>query len=178
MSETQEIKKLYMLVERLIDADARKVFETLYEEGDELSEYDIIEKTGLRSSVVRRVLNLLAEKGFVVYRKQRHPEKGRLVFYWKINYEGLPAVIESRKKQALERLRALLASEEETQYFVCPLDGTRYTFDEALEYEFTCPRCGTPLQPDEDRDMRIEILRRYIAMLEAEISAARRANTG
>ena len=178
MSETQEIKKLYMLVERLIDADARKVFETLYEEGDELSEYDIIEKTGLRSSVVRRVLNLLAEKGFVVYRKQRHPEKGRLVFYWKINYEGLPAVIESRKKQALERLRALLASEEETQYFVCPLDGTRYTFDEALEYEFTCPRCGTPLQPDEDRDMRIEILRRYIAMLEAEISAARRVNTG
>ena len=176
MSEAQEIKKLYILVERLIDADARKVFETLYEEGDELSEYDIIEKTGLRSSVVRRVLNLLAEKGFVVYRKQRHPEKGRLVFYWKINYEGLPAVIESRKKQALERLRALLASEEETQYFVCPLDGTRYTFEEALEYEFTCPRCGTPLQPDEDRDMRIEILRRYISMLEAEISAARRAN--
>jgi transcription initiation factor TFIIE subunit alpha len=176
MSDPQEIKKLYLLVERLVDHDARKVFETLYEEGDELSEYDIIEKTGLRSSVVRRVLNLLAEKGFVVYRKQRHPEKGRLVFYWKINYEGLPGVIESRKRAALERLRALLENEEANQYYVCPLDGTRYTFDEALEYEFTCPRCGSILQPDEDRELRIEILRRYIEVLEAEIVASRRPN--
>jgi len=178
VSENQEIKKLYLLVERLIDRDARRVFEILYEAGDELSEYDIIEKSELRGSVVRRVLNLLAEKGFVVYRKLRHPEKGRIVFYWRINYEGLPSVLEARKRAALERLRSLLASEEETQYFVCPLDGTRYTFDEALEYEFTCPRCGSPLQPDEDRDMRIEILRRYVSLLEAEVGAGRRANTG
>jgi transcription initiation factor TFIIE subunit alpha len=175
MSEAQEIQKLYLLVERLVDRDARKVFEVLYEEGDELSEYDIIEKSELRGSVVRRVLNLLAEKGFVVYRKQRHPEKGRIVFYWRINYEGLPSVIEARKRAALEKLRMLLASEEETQYFVCPLDGTRYTFDEALEHEFTCPRCGSPLQPDEDRELRIEILRQYVSLLEAETSARRGA---
>ena len=45
MSDAQEVQKLYLLVERLVDRDARKVFEVLYEEGDELSEYDIIEKS-------------------------------------------------------------------------------------------------------------------------------------
>jgi len=173
LPESQEVQKLYLLIERLIDRDARKVFEVLYEEGEELSEYDIIEKSELRGSVVRRVLNLLAEKGFVVYRKQRHPEKGRIVFYWRINYEGLPSVIEARKRATLEKLRVLLASEEEAQYFVCPLDGTRYTFEEALEYEFTCPRCGSPLQPDEDKELRLELLRRYVSMLEAETGAGR-----
>lgn len=175
MARDPEIEKLMLLVERLVSPEARKVFEVLYEEGDELSEYDIMDKTELRGSVVRRVLNILAEKGFVVYRKQRHPEKGRIIFYWKINYEGLPAVIEARKRAALEKLRTLLEREEETQYYVCPFDGTRYTFEEALEYDFTCPRCGNILQPDEDREIRLQLLRQYVSMLEAELSAPRRS---
>lgn len=168
-----EIEKLMLMVERLIDQDARVVFETLYEEGGELSEYDIMDKTGLKGSAVRRALNQLAEKGFVTYRKVRHPEKGKIIFYWSINYEGLPSVIEHRKRAALERLRILLEREEETTYYVCPLDGTRYSFEEALEYEFACPRCGSILQPDEDRELRLEILRRYVSLLEAETGAAR-----
>ena len=168
------MEKLLLLVERLADRDARKIFEVLYEEGDELSEYDIMEKTELKGSVVRRVLNILAEKGFVAYRRMRHPEKGRIMFYWRINYEGLPGVIESRKKAALEKLRTLLEREEEAQYYVCPLDGTRYTFEEALEYEFTCPRCGSMLEPDEDRELRIELLKHYISLLEADIREGRR----
>ena len=170
----REIEKLLLLIERLVDRDARRIFEVLYEEGDELSEYDIMERTELKGSVVRRALNILAEKGFVAYRKLRHPEKGRIVFYWRINYEGLPGVIESRKRAALEKLRTLLEREEETQYYVCPLDGTRYTFEEALEYEFTCPRCGSMLVPDEDRELRIQLLKQYISLLEAEMRAARR----
>ncbi|NOZ88830.1 MAG: transcription factor [Crenarchaeota archaeon] len=160
------------MIERLVDQDARKVFEALLEEGKELSEYDIMDKTGLRGSVVRRSLNILAEKGFVTYRRVKHPEKGRIIFYWSINYDGIPAIIEARKRAALEKLRALLQKEEENTYYVCPLDGTRYTFEEALEYEFTCPRCGSMLEPDEDREIRLEILRRYVSMLEADISGA------
>ncbi len=168
-----EKEKLLLMIERLIDADARKVFETLLEEGKELSEYDIMDKTGLKGSVVRRALNILAEKGFVTYRKVKHPEKGRIIFYWSISYENIPAIIEARKRAALERLKALLAKEEENTYYVCPLDGSRYTFEEALEYEFSCPRCGSMLQPDEDRELRLEILRRYVSLLEADIGGAR-----
>ncbi|KSW12136.1 transcription factor [Pyrodictium occultum] len=169
-----ELEKFYLFVERLVDSEARQVIQALYEEGGELSEADIAEKTGLKLNAVRRALNLLAEKGLVVYRRQRHPEKNRLVFYWRINYEGLPAIIEARRRAALERLRTLLEGEEGTYYYVCPNDGTKYTFEEALEHEFTCPRCGTMLVPDPDRELRIQILRQYVSLLEAEVNSARR----
>lgn len=170
---SNNVDKLYVFVEKMMGPDARRVFEVLYQEGEELSEYDIMEKTELRGSVVRRALNMLAEKGLVTYRRLRHPDKGRLIFYWKVNYEGLPAVIEARKRAALERLKYLLEREEETQYYICPLDKTRYTFEEALEYEFTCPRCGEMLVPDSERDLRIEILRQYVRLLEADRRASR-----
>jgi transcription initiation factor TFIIE subunit alpha len=164
-----EVEKLFIFVERLLGSDARKVFEALYEAGDELTEADIASKTGLKLNVVRWALNVMAEKGLVVYRKQKHPQKNKLIFYWRINYEGLPSIIKARKKAALERLKALLENEESSFYYVCPNDGTRYTFEEALEYEFTCPRCGSMLVPDTDKELRIELLKQYIRMLEEEL---------
>lgn len=172
--EQEELRRLYLMVERLIDPVARQVFETLFEEGDELTEVDIAEKTGLKLNAIRRALNMLAEQGFVVYRRQRHPEKpNRMIFYWKVNYESLPSIIASRRRAAIEKLKALLAKEESTVYYVCPNDGTRYTFDEALEHEFTCPRCGSMLVPDEDRELRIQVLQQYIRLLEAEANAGK-----
>ena len=173
MPSSGEVEKLYTFIERLIDRDARLVFQTLYEEGGELSEIDLAEKTGLKLNAIRRSLNLLAEKGLAVYRRQKHPEKNRLVFYWRINHEGLPAIIEARKRATLEKLRTLLEREETISYYVCPNDGTKYTFDEALDNEFACPRCGTMLVPDEDRELRIQIIRQYIALLEAELNGAK-----
>jgi transcription initiation factor TFIIE subunit alpha len=164
----KNIERLFILVERLIGEDARKVFEVMYEEGDEIAEHEIIERSGLKGSSVRRALNILAEKGFVTYRKVKHPDKGRIIFYWRINYEGLPSVIRARRVATLEKLKALLEAESETQYYICPLDGTRYTFDEALDHEFNCPRCGSMLVPDEDRELRLQILRQYVRMLEAD----------
>lgn len=173
MTSSSELEKLYTFIERLIDRDARIVLQALYEEGGELSEIDLAEKTGLKLNAIRRSLNLLAEKGLAVYRRQKHPEKNRLIFYWRINYEGLPAIIEARKRATLERLQMLLEREESIHYYVCPTDGTKYTFEEALDHEFTCPRCGTMLVPDQDRELRIQIIRQYIALLEAEINSAK-----
>jgi len=170
MGSNAEVEKLYLMIEKLLDKNARQVFQTLFEEGEELTEIDIAERTGLKLNAIRRALNLLAEQGLVVYRRQKHLEKNRLIFYWKINYEALPAIIEARKKAALDKLKTLLSKEEANMYYVCPNDGTRYTFEEALEHEFTCPRCGSMLVPDQDRELRIELLRQYIAMLEAELN--------
>ncbi|ABM80973.1 GntR family transcriptional regulator [Hyperthermus butylicus] len=170
---SSEIEKLFTFVEKLVDSDARKVFEALYEAGEELSEADIATKTGLKLNVVRRALNSMAEKGLVVYRRQKHPQKNKLVFYWRINYEGLPSIIESRKRAAHEKLRTLLEKEESVHYYVCPRDGTRYTFEEALDHEFICPRCGSMLVLDEERELRIQILKQYIKMLEDELGGAK-----
>jgi len=162
-------EKLYELIEKLFDFDVRQVFKVLYEEGKELSEELIAEKTGLRLNSVRRALNLLLEKKFVTYRRARDPDKQRNIFFWKVDVIGLHSTFVSRKRMVLERLKYKLEQESATTYYVCPLDNTRYTLEEALEHDFTCPRCGSPLVIDEKRDERLNMLKGIIARLEEEI---------
>ncbi|HIP85691.1 MAG TPA: transcription factor, partial [Pyrodictium sp.] len=152
-------EKLYELIEKLFDFDVRQVFKVLYEEGKELSEELIAEKTGLRLNSVRRALNLLLEKKFVTYRRARDPDKQRNIFFWKVDVIGLHSTFVSRKRMVLERLKYKLEQESATTYYVCPLDNTRYTLEEALEHDFTCPRCGSPLVIDEKRDERLNMLK-------------------
>ncbi len=161
--------QLYVFVERLYDPETREVFRTLAENGRELTEDEIAEKTGLKINVVRRALNKLMELGLVTYKRQRDAETGRVVFQWLVHYENLRSLLLLRKKAVIERLRARLEYEKENIFYVCPNDGLRLTFDEAMEYEMVCPRCGTPLVPDENQERIIEFLEDLIRRLEEEV---------
>jgi len=164
------VEALYTFVERLYGPDVREVLRVLYESKQEFTEDQLSEKTGLKHNNVRRALNKLMEAGLVVYRKQRDPDTGRLVFYWRVNYENLKPLLVSRKKAVIERLRARLEYEKENTFFVCPNDGLRFTFDEAMEYDMTCPRCGSPLVPDESQEEIIRVLEEVIRKLEEEVA--------
>ncbi len=163
------MEQLYLFVERLYGPDVREVLRLLYESRQELTEDQLSEKTGLRQNDVRRALNKLMESGLVVYRKQRDPDTGRMIYYWRVNYENIRAALLSRKKAIIEKLRERLEYERENVFFICPNDGLRFTLDEAMEYDMICPRCGTPLVPDETRDRVIEILEDVIRRLEEEL---------
>ncbi len=163
------MEHLYIFVERLYDPETREVFRILVENGKELTEEEIAEKTGLKINAVRRALNKLMELGLVTYKRQRDVEAGKLIFQWLAHYENIRSLLISRKKAVIERLKARLEYEKENIFYVCPNDGLRLTFDEALEYDMVCPRCGTPLVPDEQQEERIELLEKLIKRLEEEI---------
>ncbi len=170
MAKRNSPEPLFEMIEKLIGPEAKQVFETLYENGGELSELEIAEKTDMRMNVVRRALNLLAEKSFVTYRRVRlEDEKNRTIFLWRINYEGIPSIVRTRKKIVLDKLKAVLESQESSDFYQCPNDGIRYNFETAIEYDFTCPRCGAVLEPDEDKELRIEVLKDYIRRIEKEL---------
>ncbi len=168
------MEALYTFVERLYGPDVREVLRVLYESRQEFTEDQLSEKTGLKHNAVRRALNKLMEAGLVVYRKQRDPESGRLIFYWRVNYENLRPLLISRKKAVIEKLRQRLEYERENMFYVCPRDGLRFTFDEAMEYDMICPRCGTPLVPDESQEGMIRILEETIRKLEEEVAREER----
>ena len=65
----------------------------------------------------------------------------------------------------LNKLRERLRYEETNTFYICPNCGIRFTFDEALENGFRCPRCGTSLEYF-DNSKIVEFLRRKIAELE------------
>ncbi len=162
-------EKIYEFIERLFDQDCRSVFQALYEEGKELSDEELAQRTGLRLNIVRRSLNMLLEKSLVTYRRVKEPDRFRSEFYWRVNVEGLQQLLLRRKKLVLEKLKTRLRVEKETYYYVCPLDGSRYSLDEAAEYDYICPRCGTPLMPDENQDKIVAVLERIVEKLDEEI---------
>ncbi|MCE4602742.1 MAG: transcription factor [Desulfurococcales archaeon] len=133
-----------------------------------LSDEDLESLTGYRQGEIRKVLRLFYEIHIASYRRGRHPETGATRYYWKIDVDTININMIRRKKAVLEKLKKRLEYEEGTAFYRCPNDGSRYTFDEAFEYDFTCPKCGSILEEDDNRPY-IEILRSTIKKLEEEI---------
>jgi len=153
--------------------DGVRVFKLLLDSNKELSYSDIIAETGLDEQTVRRVLYELNELGLVVYRRVQAPEGGRFVYYWSVNSVGINQALLNRKRMALEKLKARLDYETSTVFFVCLEDGLRFSFDEALEHDFRCPKCSSILV-QEDRNPYLAPLRRLVEKLSSEVENERR----
>ena len=136
-----------------------------------LSDEDLEALTGYRQSEIRRILRLLYENRVISYRKGRHPKSDATRYYWSIDYESINITLVRVKKNVLSKLKMRLEFEEGNSFYVCPNDGNRYTFDEALENDFSCPRCGSILDVDYEAERIKEYLRMRITELEKEIES-------
>ncbi len=165
----KNINDLLRFIENYVGEAGKKVFKALMSSGDEMLDTEIIEKTKLNEQDVRRALYELHNLGLVAYRKTRNPEDSRYIYFWKIDTARINQVLLQRKKEVLNKLKERLRYEESNTFFTCPVDGVRLTFDEAIETDFKCPRCGSDLVA-EDNEYFKERLREIIRELEEEIS--------
>ena len=141
----------------------------LMSSGDKgLSDEDLEELAGYKQSDVRRVLRLLYDARIATYKKGKHPQTGATRYYWMIDADNINVSLLKRKKLVLEKLKTRLEYEKNNAFFLCPQDNTRFTFDEAFENEFTCPKCGSMLEENENSDY-IKVLEEMISRLEEEI---------
>jgi len=134
-----------------------------------LSDEDLEGLIGVRQGEIRKVLRLFYELRIASYRRGRHPETGATRYYWRINLNTINNVLLLRKKQVLRNLKIKLDYESRNTFYYCPYDGTRYTFDEAFEYNFQCPKCGSILEEYNTGRVR-ELLETLIAELERSIA--------
>ncbi len=179
MSDAGNARKreaLYEFIRRLafkkkLDPDnAVRIFTTILGQGDTrgLSDEELSDITGIKQGEIRNVLRMLYELRMVGYRRGRHPVTGATRYYWYPDYAGINMTLYWRKKQVLEKLKQRLEYEENNTFFRCPREGVRYTFEEAYEYDFHCPRCSSMLVEEDNTKIK-EVLRRAIAELEEEI---------
>ncbi|MEB3816619.1 MAG: transcription factor [Desulfurococcales archaeon] len=122
--------------------------------GKGLSDEDLETLTNIKQGEIRRILRLLYELRLASYRRGKHPETGATRYYWRLNVHTINNVLLSRKKAVLRNLELKLQYEESNVFYYCPLDGTRYTFEEAYEYNFQCPKCGSILEEDSRDDIK------------------------
>jgi len=164
------VKQIAELVEALLEMHtpgygkkARLIFDYLVEQGTVVPEEYISKNLGLKSNEARRILQILAEQGIISFR--RMATKDRSLQGWYIDAENIESVLITRLKKALEKLKIRLEYERQPGIFYCPVDGRRYTMDEAMAYDFVCPRCGTPLE-EYDGSLATKILEKRISEIE------------
>jgi transcription initiation factor TFIIE subunit alpha len=134
-----------------------------------LSDENLEEMIGVKQNEIRKVLRTLYELRIATYRRGRHPETGSTRYYWTIDPQAINMFILTLKKKILDKMKKKLEFEESMTFYICPVDGTRYTFEEAFDYDFTCPKCGSMLVEYDNTKIK-EFLRKKIKELEEEIA--------
>ncbi|BBG24443.1 transcription factor [Sulfuracidifex tepidarius] len=157
------------LAESLLGDDVVSVLRLLLEEGVEMTDDEIASKLNMKVNDVRKRLYSLSEQGFVVSRRTREKEKGWYIYFWKPNLDHINEILMERKRQILNKLQSRLEYESSNTFYICSRDMNRYSFEEAFENEFKCPRCGTPLEYY-DSDKVKQFLSEKIKAIEKEIN--------
>jgi transcription initiation factor TFIIE subunit alpha len=129
----------------------------------------IATETNVRLNTVRKILYRLYDHGLVSSTRFRDEKTGWYTFYWKLQPDQLDAFIRSRKRRALEKLKARLEYEKSHSFFICKkCPSIRVTFEEAMESAFHCVSCGGPLT-SEDNSAIVEVLSKIVEKLESEL---------
>ncbi len=176
VNRNKNMRDLLAFIEKFVGPYGVRVFEVLVKSNKELLDTEIANIAAIGEQEVRRALYELHNLGLVTYRKRRNPEDSRYIYHWKIDAARINQVLLQRKKLVLRKLKERLEFEESNTFYVCPVDGVRLTFDEAMENDFRCPRCGEMLV-FEDNSVVKERLKEIIRKLEEEVSNEERAIT-
>lgn len=159
---------LISLAKDLVGEDATELLKFLLKKRIEMTDDDIAKELNVKVNEIRKKLYLLSEQGFVTYRRTRDKDTGLFIYYWKVNLDQINEILLNRKRLVLEKLKDRLENEQNTLFYYCPQDNIQFSFDEALENEFKCPKCGSSLQYYDSEKTR-RFLEYKIKQLESEI---------
>jgi len=154
---------LYRLAEALAGGEGLKIIECLVRNGD-MRDDEIALELGLKPNVVRKILYRFAESSIVTVQRFRDEKTGWFYFKWRVQLDQVELYLENQRQRILNRLMERLRYEETHEFYSCPKGCERVTFEEAVEQNFMCSKCGAPLQ-HEDNTYVIEALKSKIKEL-------------
>ena len=148
---------------------------------------EIANELNIRVSDIRAVLNKFNEAGFAYYDRTQDEETGWYYYKWNVDEKKFLKWIEEKLINEINKYKYLAL---EGEYYFCPTCGLDplYKFDEAMDYEFRCPRCGSPLEYLEEGyverffpKLTVDLSKLYegkVAEEKAEVKASKRKGRG
>jgi transcription initiation factor TFIIE subunit alpha len=115
----------------------------------EVTDEEIAEDMNLDVNVVRRTLIILNENNLADYRRVRDQDSGWLTYYWAFQYQNIPDQLEEHMEHLVDLLKEREDYERQNEFYRCTVCGERQSFNEAMELQFTCPRCSSDLEVEE-----------------------------
>ncbi|ERH12938.1 MAG: transcription initiation factor IIE, alpha subunit [halophilic archaeon J07HB67] len=138
----------------------------------EVTDEELAEELGLELNDVRRALFILYENDLASYRRVRDEDSGWLTYLWTFEYENIPENLQEELHRLLEGLQERRDYERDHQFYLCEVDSIRFEFEEAMEFGFECPECGSPLESMENSRL-LESMERRIEELRDELGVGR-----
>ncbi len=118
----------------------------------EVTDEQIAEATGIKLNFVRKMLYKLYDVGMANYTRKKDPETQWFTYYWKFDSKKAARLLEEQYYKHKGEIEDSLEYEENNMFFVCP-NGCRYSFDEATDFQFICPRCNEKLEYKDNSDV-------------------------
>ena len=160
-------KKITEVVRELAGDTGVKIIEFLKNKKN-ISEFLIAEKTKLDMQTTRHILYRLNNNNIATYIRKKDRKKGWYISYWTFNRKMVKDVILKLKKERIDKLKERLKKEEENKdnFYICSKACARLDFDQATEFNYKCPECGSLLNQQENTKT-IENIREQIKDLES-----------
>ncbi len=118
----------------------------------EVTDEELAQRLDMELNDVRRALFILYENDLASYRRVRDEDSGWLTYLWTFEYETIPENLETEMQRLHEALRERRDYEAEHEFYLCDICSLRFEFEEAMEFGFQCPECGSSLESmDNDR---------------------------
>jgi transcription initiation factor TFIIE subunit alpha len=119
-----------------------------------MSDEQIAQKTGVRASDVRIVLNKLHSYGLAIYTRSRDKNSGWYSYVWRFTDDHINEVMQQIKKGEGER--TVISDGEGGEFYQCSACGSDKIFDfgHAVDLQFKCDRCGGDLKFVELKDAK------------------------
>ncbi len=151
---------------RLIGEEGINLLEKFPEEG-EFSDEDLASQTGINLNSVRHTLYTLYEKRLAEYRRIKNNETGWLTYLWHLRTDQIFDVIMEDMEVILEKLEAREKYEEENDFYICKECQILFTFNQAMDGNFSCPSCEQGLEHFENEILLKALKKRIKAMKES-----------
>jgi transcription initiation factor TFIIE subunit alpha len=135
----------------------------------EVTDEELAEELDLELNDVRRALFILYENDLADYRRLRDEDSGWLTYLWTLEYDSIPENLRDEMHRLLDALEDRREYERDHEFFLCEVDSIRFEFEEAMEFGFECPQCGSGLEAL-DNDHLVEAMDERIDDLRAELN--------
>ncbi len=133
-----------------------------------VSEFKLAENINKEVNEIRNMLYRLYDANLVSFVRKKDKKKGWYIYYWTFNGKRVKDLVNDLKKKRLGALKQRLEREESGNFYICDSRCIRLDFEQATDFEFKCPECGSLMNEENNKD-KIEEMKMEIKELEKEL---------
>ena len=160
-------KKIHEVISQVVGDEAIPIIQFLKDRKN-VSEFKIADKVKYDMQKTRNLLYRLNSHNVATYIRKKDKKKGWYISYWTFNRKSVKDLIDSLKKDRLSKLKERLNKEEKSKgsFYICSKACARLDFDQATQFGFKCPECGSLLNM-QDNSKTIENIKNRIKEIKA-----------